>query len=170
MAQTKNQIDPLELSLNMVQYYQEVILGLQIKEAPLKPETFVLENKYQGEKNSGWLNVLEGDVLGIDVKRLYWLHSFESSETKGFHAHKNLNQLLVAMSGSVEIRIVDATLNEFEFILDSPSKVLKIPPLCWREIKMSPGACLNVLADQVFDEGDYIRSFDQFKEYLRGKS
>jgi hypothetical protein len=101
--------------------------------------------------------------LPFEIKRVYYLYDVPNSADRGAHGHKNLRQLIVAVSGSFTINIFDGK-NDKTFILNQPNEGLLIVPGIWRELKgFSGGSICLVLASEEFDEKDYIRDY---KEYL----
>ncbi|ALJ04666.1 hypothetical protein APS56_05750 [Pseudalgibacter alginicilyticus] len=117
------------------------------------------------EDQRGNLSVIEKDIIPYEIKRVYYLYDVPSGSFRGGHAHKNLTQFLIALSGSFDIHLNNGketkTVN-----LNRPNKGLLIPSGTWREIdNFSSGAVCLVLASDVFDEADYIRDFDDFISY-----
>lgn len=87
---------------------------------------------------------------------------------RGFHAHKTLQQILICTSGSCKIHLDDGT-ETAEITLDKPYEGLFIGSNLWREMyDFSPDAVLMVLASQMYDEGDYIRNYDEFLKFVKG--
>lgn len=100
--------------------------------------------------------------LTFDIKRVYYLYDIGSVETRGYHAHKELEQLIIPISGSFDIYIDDGFENK-KFKLSQPNEALYVCPMIWREISnFSNGAVVLVLASSAFDENDYIRDYDLF--------
>jgi dTDP-4-dehydrorhamnose 3,5-epimerase-like enzyme len=100
--------------------------------------------------------------LPFPVRRVYYLHSFSDGAERGFHAHKDLQQLAICVSGSCKITLDDGKHRQ-EAILQRPNEGLLITSLVWREIRpASPDCVLLVLASQAYDEADYIRSYKEF--------
>lgn len=118
----------------------------------------------------GSLGVIEGtETFPFDLKRVYFLHNVPASAVRGSHAHKNLNQLVIAVSGSISVTLDDGSRSR-NFILDSANQGLTIPPGYWRTLTdFSPGACALVLASEVFTPSDYIRDYDEFLDWARNK-
>lgn len=113
----------------------------------------------------GNISVVEGATLPYDIKRVYYLYDVPSTATRGGHAHKELQQCLIALSGSFDV-IVDDGEHKKTITLNKPNKGLLIPNGIWREIdNFSSGSVCLVLASEVFVEGDYIRNFDEFKNF-----
>lgn len=115
--------------------------------------------------NRGYLSVIENGLdIPFDIKRVYYLYLVPEA-ARGAHAHKALQQLLIATSGSVEV-IMDDGQNKKSFMLDRPWKGLLIPPGLWRDLEnFSGGAVLMCLASEKYDAADYIRDYDEFKAY-----
>lgn len=110
----------------------------------------------------GNLAVVEKDILGYPVKRIYYLYDVPSSATRGGHSHKNQHETLVALSGSFEVVLQDGQ-EEKSFFLNKPNMGLHIPSGIWRELQnFSAGSICLVFASDIFDESDYIRSYDDF--------
>ena len=115
----------------------------------------------------GYLSVIEG-VLDVpfEIKRVYYLYMVPEV-ARGAHAHKQLQQLLVATSGSVEVIMDDGTTKK-SFMLDRPWKGLYVPAGLWRDLEnFSGGAVLMCLASEKYDSSDYIRDYNEFLEYKK---
>ena len=113
----------------------------------------------------GNLTVVEsGRSIPFDFKRVYYLYDVPGGSERGGHAHKNLHQLIIAMSGSFDV-VLDDGLESRSFHLNRSYYALYVCPMMWREINnFSSGSVCMVLASDFFDEGDYIRdkaAFDQ---------
>jgi len=118
----------------------------------------------------GSLVALEGmKSLPFDIKRVYYIFGTKDNVVRGFHAHVNLKQVAVCVIGSCRFILDDGSHKE-EIILDSPTTGLVIEDMVWREMyDFSPDCVLMVLADQYYDELDYIRNYDDFKEKVNAK-
>jgi dTDP-4-dehydrorhamnose 3,5-epimerase-like enzyme len=98
----------------------------------------------------------------FEIRRVYYLYDVPSQSTRAGHAHHALHQLVIAVSGSFDVRLHDGT-SEARVTLNRPSRGLHIGPGTWRDIdNFSSGAVCLVLASEHYDEADYIRDFDQF--------
>ncbi len=99
----------------------------------------------------------------FDIARVYYLYDVPGGATRGGHGHKELEQLMIAMSGSFEVVLDDGS--EQRTVTLSRSYVgLYIPPMIWREIvNFSSGSVCMVLASARFDEGDYFRDYEEFR-------
>lgn len=117
----------------------------------------------------GYLSVIENNLdIPFEIKRVYYLY-LVPEVARGAHAHKELQQLLVATSGSVEI-IMDDGKEKKSFMLDHPWKGLLIPSGLWRDLEnFSGGAVLLCLASEKYDASDYIRDYNEFLEF-KGRS
>lgn len=113
----------------------------------------------------GYLSVVENEIdIPFDIKRIYYLYMVPEV-ARGAHAHKELQQLLISTSGSVEV-IMDDGQNKKSFMLDRPWKGLLIPPGLWRDLEnFSGGAVLLCLASEKYDAADYIRDYNEFLKY-----
>ena len=98
------------------------------------------------------------------VRRTYYIYGTQPGTPRGFHAHRNLKQLLIAVSGAVTIHCEFCGKKQ-TFLLNSPEKGLLIEGLVWREMHdFSKGAVLLVLASEYYSEEDYIRDYNVFKQ------
>lgn len=115
--------------------------------------------------NRGYLSVIEGGLdIPFEIKRIYYLYMVPEV-ARGAHAHKELQQLLVATSGSVVV-IMDDGKQKKSFMLDRPWKGLLIPAGLWRDLEnFSGGAVLMCLASEKYNAKDYIRDYEEFLEY-----
>ena len=113
--------------------------------------------------NRGSLIALEnGHNLPFDVKRVYYIYGTKEGITRGFHAHKKLKQMLIAVSGNVTIKC-EYNEQKKEYKLSRPDEGLLIEGLVWREMHdFSPDCVLVVLADEYYNENDYIRDYSKF--------
>lgn len=102
----------------------------------------------------------------FEIKRIYYLTDMKPDLPRGFHAHKNLQQVIVCMSGSFDLVLDDGTKKEV-IHLDSPFKGVLIKSLIWREMhNFSKGCVLMTLASDFYDESDYIRNYEDFKKMV----
>lgn len=116
------------------------------------------------ENSLGNIAVIENDVIPFEIKRVYYLFDIPSSAKRGGHSHKNLQQVLIAISGSFDVVLKDGK-SEKIITLNKPDKGLLINNNTWRELEnFSSGAVCLVLASTIFSEDDYIRDYDEFLE------
>ncbi len=110
----------------------------------------------------GNIAVIENNSIPFEIKRVYYLYDIPSSAIRGGHAHKNLQQILIAISGSFDVVLKDGN-SVKKIILNKPDKGLLINNNIWRELEnFSSGAVCLVLASDVYKKEDYIRDFDEF--------
>lgn len=119
------------------------------------------------EERRGNLSVIEKDIIPFEIKRVYYLYDVPAGAERGGHAHKNLHQFLVALSGSFDVILNDGN-TKTTITLNKPYEGLLIKNKTWRELKnFSSGAVCLVLASEAFNEDDYIRDFQDFLDYLK---
>jgi hypothetical protein len=116
-----------------------------------------------GNSSLGYISPAEKDTLPFEVKRIYWTYYTPEDVERGGHSHINLQQILVAVSGIITISTEMPGGIKNTFILDTPSKGLLIPKLCWREMKYTHNAVQMCLASIEYNEKDYIRNYEDFK-------
>jgi len=115
----------------------------------------------------GYLTVIEAErQIPFKIERIYYIYDVPKGQGRGGHAHKNLEQLIIAINGSFDVIIEDKAGRKV-FHLEKPDQGLYISRMTWREIeKISPGAVCLVVASKLYDENDYIRDYDSFKIQL----
>ena len=119
--------------------------------------------------DSGNISVLEnGKNIPFDVNRVYYLYDVPAGARRGGHAHYELEQYVIAASGSFTF-VLDDGKNKKEIFLNHPNKALHIKQGIWREMKgFSSGSICLVLASHAYNEADYIREYQEFLKYIRG--
>ena len=123
---------------------------------------FIEIPKISDPDGRGNLSVIEKNILPYKVERIYYLYDVPSDSTRGGHAHIQLQQSLIALSGSFDV-VVDDGKNRTILTLNKPNKALYIPKGIWRELEnLSSGAvCLAIVSD-IYKEEDYIRDYQDF--------
>ncbi len=102
----------------------------------------------------------------FEIKRVYWTYDVPGGESRGGHAHKDLYQLVVAMSGSFIVTL-DNGKEQVTVLLNHPWQGLLIEPGTWRTLDdFSSGAVCMVLASELYDEDDYIYEYEDFLKYV----
>lgn len=124
-------------------------------------------DKHKNE--NGNLTVIEnGGNIPFDVKRTYYLYDVPGGASRGGHAHYELKQLIIAASGSFDVRLDDGNVKR-TITLNRPYQGLLIVPGLWRELdNFSSGSVCLVLASECYDETDYIRNYEEFLKYKKG--
>jgi hypothetical protein len=103
-----------------------------------------------------------GETVPFEIRRVYYLYDIVGGASRGGHAHKELQQLIVAAMGGFTV-VLDDGERRREFPLRRSYEGLYVPPMMWREIRdfTSGGVCV-VLASLPYDEADYFRDYDEF--------
>ncbi|TXH59663.1 MAG: WxcM-like domain-containing protein [Burkholderiaceae bacterium] len=111
----------------------------------------------------GNLTFIEGGShVDFDIRRVYYLYDVPGGSARGGHAHKELRQLIIAMSGSFDVQLDDGQ-EKKTFHLNRSYVGLYVCPMIWRELdNFSSGSVCMVLASNTYDEADYYRDYDQF--------
>ncbi len=118
------------------------------------------------ENSLGNIAVIENNAIPFGIKRVYYLYDIPSSAKRGGHAHRKLQQVLIAISGSFDVVLKDGKTQQ-TITLNKPDKGLLIKSNTWRELEnFSSGAVCLVLASEEFSEDDYIRDFEEYIQYL----
>jgi len=106
--------------------------------------------------------------IPFDFERVYYLYDVPGGAARGGHAHRRLEQFIVAASGSFTVITDDGT-GRKDFYLNRSYYGLYVPTMIWREIdNFSSGSVCLVLASNLYDADDYIRNYDEFKRIAAG--
>lgn len=118
----------------------------------------------------GDLTFLEGQQhVPFNIARVYYLYNVPVEAQRGGHAHRNLQQVIFALSGSFRVLLDDGN-KKTEIILRNPSVGLYINKMIWREMDLfSQGAVCMVVASTPYEENDYYRDYDEFLAEAREK-
>ena len=116
----------------------------------------------------GNLTVAEENIeLPFDLKRAYWIYEVPQGGSRGGHAHKRLQQVLVAVSGSFTVTLDNGTETK-TYLLDNPAEGLLIDTEIWRTLDdFSAGAVCMVLASELYEPDDYLYEYDDFLKYIQ---
>ncbi len=131
----------------------------------------LIELEYKGG-GDGYLVPLEeeSEEVPFPIKRVYYIYNVGFGLRRGYHAHRELKQLVICVSGSCKIDL-DNSNSRVSFILNRPNTGLLIDEVVWREMyDFSEDCVLLVLASDHYNPADYISNFREFKEFLRGIS
>jgi dTDP-4-dehydrorhamnose 3,5-epimerase len=133
----------------------------------LPPQSELIQFIKKGDER-GSLVALQGhDNVPFGIQRAYYLTDTKPGVSRGFHAHRQLKQLAVCVSGRCRM-LMDDGVTRVEHWLDATDKGIYIPPMVWHEMHDFSADCvLLVLADAYYDEADYIRDYTQFKALVR---
>lgn len=108
-----------------------------------------------------------GGHVPFDIRRVYYLYDVPGGAERGGHAHRDLQQLIIALAGSFEV-VLDDAIERRSVFLNSPAQGLLMPRMVWRELQnFSSGAVCLVLASHPYDEEDYYRDYDAYRQVRR---
>ena len=130
----------------------------------MRVATFDFEE--HGDDRGILISLEENKNIPFDIRRCYFMYNLKPNVSRGFHAHRTLRQVLVCVRGKCDILLDDGT-EKLLVPLDRPNKGLYIDSPIWREmLHFSEDAVLMVLTDQLYDESDYIRDYNEFLAYV----
>lgn len=116
----------------------------------------------KGDERGSLVAFEENHNVPFDIKRVYYIFDTKANVSRGNHAHTTLKQVLICTSGNCKIRVNDGK-TQAEFLLNKPDEGLYIGGFVWREMyDFSPDCVLLVLANEYYDEGEYIRNYSEF--------
>ncbi|MFJ5299892.1 sugar 3,4-ketoisomerase [Pseudomonas sp. NPDC088368] len=125
-----------------------------------------LQLQTHGDERGSLIALEEGKNIPFSVKRVYYMFETGEGVRRGFHAHKSLKQVAVAVRGSCRFMLDDGT-EKIDIRLDHPQQGLLIESFIWREMyDFSPDCVLMVLADNLYDEADYVRDYATFQQMV----
>ncbi|MCI8378507.1 MAG: WxcM-like domain-containing protein [Lachnospiraceae bacterium] len=122
--------------------------------------------KYQfqqhGDSRGQLIALEEFKDIPFEIKRVYYIYDTKKDVHRGFHAHKNLKQILICIHGSCKV-LLDNGEEKKRVFLEKPYEGLYVPNNMWREMyDFSSDAVLMCLASELYHEEDYIRDYDEF--------
>ena len=122
------------------------------------------------EDKRGNLSFIESkNQIPFEIKRIFYLYQVRKGEVRGSHAHKELHQYLIPISGSFNVELSNGFDKDIIF-LNKPNKGLYLPPLIWAtEFNFSKDAVCLVLASDIYREDDYYRSYKNFINAIKGQ-
>ncbi|MBI3519564.1 MAG: FdtA/QdtA family cupin domain-containing protein [Bacteroidetes bacterium] len=120
-----------------------------------------------GSNEIGFLTAVEFPaIVPFEIKRVYWTYLTPQDVERGRHAHKELEQFIVAVAGKIEFDLESRDGKFLKYTLDNPAKALYIPKGYWRTIRFTSDAVLLCLASLKYDKDDYIRDYNEFKNAI----
>ncbi|TWX67635.1 sugar 3,4-ketoisomerase [Colwellia sp. C1TZA3] len=130
----------------------------------------LIQFQSHGDERGALVSLEESKNIPFEIKRVYYMFNTIQDVRRGFHAHQKLKQLAIVVKGSCRFMLDDGK-EKIEVPLDNPSQGLFIDSLVWREIfDFSDDCVLVVLADEIYDETDYIRNYDEFIKLVNNDS
>jgi len=118
-----------------------------------------------GNSTEGYISVSEqSDLIPFEVKRNFWTYFTPESVVRGRHAHHQTEQVLIAVAGRIIVTTEMADGATELFRLETPNVGLYIPPNAWHTMQYSHTAVQLVFASSLYDEADYIRKYDDFRQ------
>lgn len=119
-----------------------------------------------GDRNGNITFVNNNSEIPFEVKRVFYLYDVPGGEDRGAHAHKSCHQFLIAASGAFEVLLNDGKVQR-QVQLNRPYIGLHIPPGIWAsEVNFSSGSICLVLASHLYNAGDYIREYEEYKKII----
>jgi dTDP-4-dehydrorhamnose 3,5-epimerase-like enzyme len=130
----------------------------------------LIQLQSHGDDRGSLVSLEEQKNIPFPIKRVYYVFDTKDGVRRGFHAHKRLKQLAIAVKGSCRFMLDDGR-EKIEVTLDNPAQGLYIESFVWREMyDFSEDCVLLVLADAIYDEDDYIRDYSEFENILNHDS
>lgn len=127
----------------------------------------LIQLKSCGDERGSLIALEEKSNIPFKIKRVYYMFNTTEGVRRGYHAHKTLKQVAIAVRGSCKFMLDDGA-EKIEVTLNHPAQGLLIESFMWREMfDFSEDCVLMVLADQIYDEVDYVRNYDQFIEQVK---
>lgn len=121
-----------------------------------------------GDERGQLIALEEMRDIPFTIKRVYYMYDTAEGVHRGFHSHKNLEQILVCIHGSCKVLLDNGYEKKIVF-LEKPYEGLYVGPNMWREMfDFSKDAVLLVLASELYNESDYIRDYDEFLKLIKG--
>ena len=139
------------LFIKQPEWYKRIYM--QIKLLPLQTH---------GDERGSLIALEQDKNIPFKIKRVYYIFNTKEGVRRGFHAHKELTQVVVAVRGSCRFLLDDGS-EKISLLLDNPAQGLLVDSCIWREMyEFSEDCVLMVLADKPYDESDYIRNYEEF--------
>lgn len=127
----------------------------------------LIEMKVMGDERGKLVSLESNKNIPFELKRVYYIFDTLPNQERGKHAHKNMEQIIVAMDGSCEF-VLDNGINRETVWLNRPDVGLYIGKNMWREMRnFSYGCKLMVLASDYYDESEYIRNYEDFLKEVK---
>ncbi|WP_413498578.1 sugar 3,4-ketoisomerase [Buttiauxella gaviniae] len=123
----------------------------------------IIELQKHGDERGALVSLEYQKNIPFEIKRVYYIFDTQEKVIRGYHAHKRLKQIAICIKGECKF-LLDNGVERISINLNEPSQGLLIESFIWREMyDFSPDCVLLILADEVYDEADYVRDYDSFK-------
>ena len=127
----------------------------------------LIQLKSCGDERGSLIALEEKSNIPFEIKRVYYMFKTAEGVRRGYHAHKTLKQVAIAVRGCCKF-MLDNGSEKIEVTLNHPAQGLFIESFMWREMfDFSEDCVLMVLADQIYDEADYVRNYEEFIEQVK---
>ncbi len=121
-----------------------------------------------GEWRTGYLSSIENfRQTTFQIQRVYWIYGIPIDLERGGHAHREKEQIIIALNGLLSVELENVAGEKQLFALKKPNEALYIPPNYWRTIHYSQESILIALASTLYDRQDYLLDFEEFKKYWK---
>lgn len=122
------------------------------------PSPYIIELDQLGDQEKGMLSSIEHhEGIPFDVKRTFWTYNLPKSGHRGNHAHVKTQEVVIALTGSLEVEVLLPEIKNRVFFLENPNEALYLPPNVWRTIHYTEGTTILVLASEAYDGNDYVK-------------
>lgn len=117
----------------------------------------------------GKLSFIEGNDIPFEVQRVFWIYDINEETRRGGHAHRQANQLLVCLQGTVQVMLENQQGEKYTFSLNNACEALFFPKMHWLDMHCSKNTVMMVLASNTYSEEGYIKVFEDFQKHADGK-
>lgn len=151
-------------------YQDKIIKPLELPELKVQ-NSGLIELPFFNDKLDGVLVIVEGErTIPFEIKRLYTISGFNGEASiRGKHAHHKLNQYIICTNGSFKLSLDDGATKQ-DVSLNNPSVAVRLGPMLWHEMSdFSPDCSILVVADDYYNEADYIRDYAEFSRLVKTK-
>lgn len=132
-------------------------------------EPYIIHLEAIGEWRTGYLTSIENfNQTDFPIQRVYWIYGIPVDLERGGHAHKQKEQIVVALNGQLSVELLSLEGNKSTFLLKKPNEALYIPPNYWRTIHYAQDSILIAMASTLYEKSDYLLDFEDFKKYWSG--
>ena len=128
-------------------------------------EPYFIEFPKIGNSAVGYISVAEAQKhVPFEIRRVFWTYFTPEELTRGHHAHYHTQQVLIAVAGKINVHTEMPDSSKSVYTLEKPNVGIFLPPHCWHYMEYSHTAVQLVLASAVYDENDYIRDYNIYKQ------